>query len=134
MAREKLGIEKLHRGQLEAIERGEHEFVLLAPEQPAKPEVLADLAAAEPRCWSRRGPLHQPVGARLPPRLPAAGRLRRAARPSERPFPIGAAVAHKSWGVGEVQRYDRDRVVVLFESVGYRTLDLTVVEEEELLT
>jgi ATP-dependent DNA helicase RecQ len=52
---------------------------------------------------------------------------------TERPFPIGAAVTHKSWGSGEVQRYDRDRVVVLFESVGYRTLALTLVEEEGLL-
>jgi len=51
-----------------------------------------------------------------------------------RPFPIGAPVTHKSWGPGEVQRYDGDRVVVLFESVGYRTLDLTLVEEEGLLT
>ncbi len=53
---------------------------------------------------------------------------------AERPFPIGAPVTHKSWGPGEVQRYDRDRVVVLFESVGYRTLDLGLVEEEGLLT
>jgi ATP-dependent DNA helicase RecQ len=53
---------------------------------------------------------------------------------AERPFPIGAPVTHKSWGAGEVQRYDRDRVVVLFESVGYRTLALTLVEEEGLLT
>jgi ATP-dependent DNA helicase RecQ len=53
---------------------------------------------------------------------------------ADRPFPIGAPVTHKSWGAGEVQRYDRDRVVVLFESVGYRTLDLGLVEEEGLLT
>jgi ATP-dependent DNA helicase RecQ len=52
----------------------------------------------------------------------------------ERPFPIGAPVTHKSWGAGEVQRYDRDRVVVLFESVGYRTLALSLVEEEGLLS
>jgi ATP-dependent DNA helicase RecQ len=52
----------------------------------------------------------------------------------ERPFPIGAPVTHKSWGAGEVQRYDRDRVVVLFESVGYRTLALALVEEEGLLS
>jgi ATP-dependent DNA helicase RecQ len=43
------------------------------------------------------------------------------------------AVTHKTWGAGEVQRYDRDRVVVLFEAVGYRTLALTLVEEEGLL-
>jgi ATP-dependent DNA helicase RecQ len=53
---------------------------------------------------------------------------------AKRPFPIGAAVTHKSWGAGEIQRYDRNRVVVLFESVGYRTLDLGLVEEEGLLT
>jgi ATP-dependent DNA helicase RecQ len=52
---------------------------------------------------------------------------------AKRPFPIGAAVTHKSWGPGEVQRYDRDRVVVLFEAVGYRTLALSLVEEEGLL-
>src|SRR6202012_3833001 len=51
-----------------------------------------------------------------------------------RPFPIGAPVTHKSWGPSEVQRYDADRVFVLFESVGYRTLDLGLVEEEGLLT
>jgi ATP-dependent DNA helicase RecQ len=50
-----------------------------------------------------------------------------------RPFPIGAAVTHKSWGAGEIQRYDSDRVVVLFETVGYRTLALSLVEEEGLL-
>jgi ATP-dependent DNA helicase RecQ len=52
---------------------------------------------------------------------------------AERPFPIGAPVTHKTWGAGEVQRYDRDRVVVLFEAVGYRTLALSLVEEEGLL-
>jgi ATP-dependent DNA helicase RecQ len=52
----------------------------------------------------------------------------------ERPFPIGAAVTHKTWGAGEIQRYDRDRVVVLFEAVGYRTLNLALVEAEGLLT
>ncbi|HWO83877.1 MAG TPA: ATP-dependent DNA helicase RecQ [Solirubrobacterales bacterium] len=52
----------------------------------------------------------------------------------ERPFEIGATVTHNEWGPGEVQRYDNDRVVVLFESVGYRTLDLELVAEKELLT
>lgn len=51
----------------------------------------------------------------------------------DRPFEIGAAVSHSEWGDGEVQRYDGDRVVVLFESVGYRTLDLGLVEENGLL-
>lgn len=51
----------------------------------------------------------------------------------ERPFEIGATVSHSEWGPGEVQRYDANRVVVLFESVGYRTLDLELVEEKNLL-
>jgi ATP-dependent DNA helicase RecQ len=51
----------------------------------------------------------------------------------ERPFEIGATVTHTEWGQGEVQRYDANRVVVLFESVGYRTLDLELVAENGLL-
>ncbi|HYG96313.1 MAG TPA: RecQ family ATP-dependent DNA helicase, partial [Solirubrobacterales bacterium] len=51
----------------------------------------------------------------------------------ERPFEVGATVAHSEWGNGEVQRYDGDRVIVLFESVGYRTLDLELVAEKNLL-
>jgi ATP-dependent DNA helicase RecQ len=52
---------------------------------------------------------------------------------TDRPFPVGSTVTHAEWGPGEVQRYDRDRVTVLFESVGYRVLDLEVVEEKGLL-
>jgi ATP-dependent DNA helicase RecQ len=51
----------------------------------------------------------------------------------ERPFEIGAAVSHSEWGTGEVQRYEAERVIVLFESVGYRTLDLGLVAEKGLL-
>ncbi|HVX31681.1 MAG TPA: DEAD/DEAH box helicase, partial [Solirubrobacterales bacterium] len=40
--------EKKRHELIEALERGEHEFVLLAPEQLAKPEVLEELAATEP--------------------------------------------------------------------------------------
>jgi ATP-dependent DNA helicase RecQ len=52
---------------------------------------------------------------------------------AERPFAVGATVTHSEWGPGEVQRYDGDRVVVLFESVGYRTLALELVTEKGLL-
>jgi ATP-dependent DNA helicase RecQ len=52
---------------------------------------------------------------------------------TERPFEIGATVTHSEWGQGEVQRYEANRVIVLFESVGYRTLDLELVEERGLL-
>ncbi|HYC82394.1 MAG TPA: ATP-dependent DNA helicase RecQ [Solirubrobacterales bacterium] len=52
---------------------------------------------------------------------------------AKRPFSIGSRVAHSEWGEGEVQRYDEDRVIVLFESVGYKTLGLEIVTEEGLL-
>jgi ATP-dependent DNA helicase RecQ len=51
----------------------------------------------------------------------------------DRPFDVGATVTHTEWGPGEVQRYDGDRVTVLFESVGYRTLGLDLVSEKGLL-
>ena len=52
----------------------------------------------------------------------------------DRPFELGARVRHDSWGEGEVQRYDDGQVVVLFDSVGYKTLGLELVEERDLLT
>jgi ATP-dependent DNA helicase RecQ len=51
----------------------------------------------------------------------------------ERPFEVGSTVTHSEWDQGEVQRYESDRVVVLFESVGYRTLDLELVTAKGLL-
>jgi ATP-dependent DNA helicase RecQ len=55
------------------------------------------------------------------------------AEDGERPFEVGAAVTHSDWGEGVVQRYDGDRVVVLFDSVGYRTLSVELVTERGLL-
>ena len=52
---------------------------------------------------------------------------------ANRPFAIGATVSHGEWGRGEVQRYDGNRITVLFESVGYRVLDLELAEEKGLL-
>jgi ATP-dependent DNA helicase RecQ len=52
---------------------------------------------------------------------------------TDHPFEVGATVSHKEWGPGEVQRYEEGRVIVLFESVGYRTLDLELVEEKGIL-
>jgi ATP-dependent DNA helicase RecQ len=50
------------------------------------------------------------------------------------PFPTGAGVTHVRWGTGQVVRYEDDTITVLFESVGYRTLALDIVQEEGLLT
>jgi hypothetical protein len=45
------------------------------------------------------------------------------------PAAFDARVAHGQWGEGVIQRYDT--VVVLFDEVGYKTLD--VLGERELL-
>ncbi|WP_432484006.1 RecQ family ATP-dependent DNA helicase [Kineococcus esterisolvens] len=49
------------------------------------------------------------------------------------PFPVGSAVRHPEWGGGQVMHHEDDRVTVLFEEVGYRTLALGLVEERDLL-
>jgi ATP-dependent DNA helicase RecQ len=42
--------------------------------------------------------------------------------PDDAPFPVGARVRHPEWGEANVQRYEEDKVVLLFDSVGYKTL------------
>jgi ATP-dependent DNA helicase RecQ len=50
------------------------------------------------------------------------------------PFPVGTRVVHDDWGAGDVQRYEGDTMVVLFDDVGYKTLDVDLVVERGLLT
>ncbi|HEX2913894.1 MAG TPA: RecQ family ATP-dependent DNA helicase [Chloroflexia bacterium] len=49
------------------------------------------------------------------------------------PFPINSRVAHNSWGEGMVMRYEGDKIVVLFDEVGYKTLAMQIVAERGLL-
>jgi ATP-dependent DNA helicase RecQ len=49
-------------------------------------------------------------------------------------FPVDSAVTHAEWGTGVVMRDEGDRLVVLFDSVGYRTLSVAAVTERGLLT
>nr|WP_246315739.1 ATP-dependent DNA helicase RecQ [Kineococcus aurantiacus] len=49
------------------------------------------------------------------------------------PFPVGSAVEHGQWGAGQVMHYEDDRVTVLFEDVGYRTLALELMHDRDLL-
>jgi ATP-dependent DNA helicase RecQ len=44
--------------------------------------------------------------------------------PAERDYPLNAQVEHREWGAGVVMRHESDRITVLFEQVGYRTLAL----------
>ena len=53
--------------------------------------------------------------------------------PDDLPFPVDARVRHKAWGPGRVLRYDGDRMVVLFDRAGYRTLSVGTVTERKLL-
>nr|WP_290227827.1 ATP-dependent DNA helicase RecQ [Trichocoleus desertorum] len=43
------------------------------------------------------------------------------------PFPVNSRVVHKSWGEGTVMRYEDDKITVLFETVGYKTLGVGMV-------
>jgi ATP-dependent DNA helicase RecQ len=52
---------------------------------------------------------------------------------SAQPFPINGNVLHEVWGSGLVMRYAGDTMVVLFDSVGYRTLAVDLVMREGLL-
>jgi ATP-dependent DNA helicase RecQ len=49
------------------------------------------------------------------------------------PFPPETPVEHAEWGPGLVMRVEDDRLVVLFEDVGYKTLAIAAVTENDLL-
>ncbi|CAA9545825.1 MAG: ATP-dependent DNA helicase RecQ [uncultured Thermomicrobiales bacterium] len=53
---------------------------------------------------------------------------------TDRPFAIDSTVHHREWGEGVVLRYENDLVVVLFGTVGYRTLLVRLAHEQGLLT
>lgn len=68
--------------------------------------------------------------------LTAAGMQRvvvTAAQMSSTLFAVGEQVQHEAWGVGTVQRVSGDHVTVLFETVGYKTLAASVVQEHGLM-
>jgi ATP-dependent DNA helicase RecQ len=62
-----------------------------------------------------------------------AGRGAEQPDPSESPFPISSRVRHPEWGLGTVTEYEGDRLVVLFDEAGYRTLALELACEKHLL-
>ena len=56
------------------------------------------------------------------------------AGPSDEPFAVHSQVSHPTWGDGQVMGYEGDTVTVFFESAGYKTLALELVEAGGLLT
>jgi RecQ family ATP-dependent DNA helicase len=53
---------------------------------------------------------------------------------NDHPFPVHSEVVHASWGPGTVMSADPDRITVLFDDTGYKTLSLDAVQREALLT
>ncbi|MFD5266323.1 RecQ family ATP-dependent DNA helicase [Streptomyces sp. NPDC058335] len=67
--------------------------------------------------------------------VPEDGREERTAHPSAAAYPVGTEVRHERWGEGTVLSEDLDRITVLFDQAGYRTLSLEAVAgQEDLLT
>ncbi|HYK41707.1 MAG TPA: RecQ family zinc-binding domain-containing protein, partial [Thermoanaerobaculia bacterium] len=64
-------------------------------------------------------------------RRPAAAPLE--ADAEKRPFPLESWVVHPEFGKGVVESYRGDRVVVLFEREGSRTISLTAAQADGLL-
>jgi ATP-dependent DNA helicase RecQ len=56
-----------------------------------------------------------------------------AATDGDAPFPVETPVQHREWGAGVVMRVEDDRLVVLFDEVGYKTLATAAVTENGLL-
>ncbi|MFI5892747.1 RecQ family ATP-dependent DNA helicase [Actinoplanes sp. NPDC051513] len=52
---------------------------------------------------------------------------------SAEPFAVHSKVSHPEWGTGMVMGYEEDRMTVLFDDVGYKTLSVPVVLERRLL-
>jgi ATP-dependent DNA helicase RecQ len=62
----------------------------------------------------------------------AGGRGGRALRTG--PFALHSTVRHVEWGIGLVMAYEADRMTVLFDDVGYKTLSVPVVRAQGLLS
>lgn len=52
---------------------------------------------------------------------------------SRQPYPLNSRVIHKSWGEGLVVRYEGDKIVILFDQIGYKTLGLDIARLRGLL-
>ncbi len=56
-----------------------------------------------------------------------------ASRDDECPFPASSRVRHTDWGEGQVLRVEGDRLVVLFDDIGYKTLSVELTQRNNLL-
>src|SRR5690606_12961514 len=107
-------------------------------------ELLKDYATSE-RCrrqeWLKNfgETLAEPCGQRDNCESGVAGRAQvdsaqHADRAEGRPFAINARVSHKKLGEGTVMRYEQEKVVILFDTAGYRSLVTDYVIHRKLLS
>ena len=67
--------------------------------------------------------------------MAAAGNAGPTAGPEAEPdIPLNSRVRHVEWGPGVVMSAEQDRMTVLFEQHGYKTLSQAVIRENDLLT
>ena len=52
----------------------------------------------------------------------------------EQPFAVGSRILHSAWGEATVQRYEAGKIVLLFDTVGYKSLDIALAVERGLLS
>jgi ATP-dependent DNA helicase RecQ len=52
---------------------------------------------------------------------------------TDEPFALNARVTHAEWGDGTVMRYEGEKMTVLFDAVGYKSLAVPLVMERSLL-
>jgi ATP-dependent DNA helicase RecQ len=52
---------------------------------------------------------------------------------ADNPFAVHSTVRHPEWGAGLVMGYEQEKMTVLFDEVGYKTLSVPVVREHGLL-
>lgn len=83
------------------------------------------------RLFRRRGASAGSAAGSPAPAVPA--QKKSTVEDGERPFPVSSVVRHTEWGSGTVMSYERDRMVVLFEEVGYKTLSVPIVRQGKLL-
>jgi ATP-dependent DNA helicase RecQ len=67
------------------------------------------------------------------PRPQPAGRTITSSTAANEPYPPHTVVRHQAWGTGTVLGYEKDRMTVLFDTVGYKTLSVAVVMKGNLL-
>ncbi len=90
------------------------------PPADAKPVDKKPVEKPTPVPAQRSRPGPEPIG----PHTPVA---------VNEPYPPHSVVRHPAWGTGTVLGYEADRMTVLFDTVGYKTLSVAVVVKGNLL-